>query len=646
MVSLLLFRRGWRISKNSSTLLCRSRSYTTPRKVSKPLRILFCGSDDFSVASLQALHSLSQDVPSLIRSIDVMCRPPKPVGRGMKILQQVPLFHAAEALGLQIHQRDTFSGWDIPMPDGENINLMIAVSFGLFVPPRIIRAAEYGGLNIHPSMLPNHRGSAPLQRMIIYGTKSTGITLQTLDDKKFDHGMILAQKRVRIPSPNSITYPELLEYMTPQAAEVLVAGIQNQVYVPPLIDVGQGTYESNLSPDQLIHAPKILKEDRHINWLRDDAVMRITRRHRALGPMYSMLHVDKDEVRRFVFHDFEVVDRPAAVAEMVSKWRTGRWFVNNSKRMTTSKDISGNQESIHDGSSLPSLTTADGKRVSNETEKELLAAWQASGKGARSQNDETAFASFLAFREKRLSQGATDIPPKQSVFHMIDEASSGDKVPIFYVEDGEAIIVAIKDAGLRIKEITVEGDKRKPASAAMRRYRKRGMWKLQFRPMSDGTYRWFAEHNPAFSSDREREKHYQWRESLSQDRKEDEEDREIWFQIREDKRRENDLRRQRKERASGNWKEELKVVKEQKRLKRRAAENEEKEREKIKEDLKRDDWSPLLLERHREFFPEAAVEARQERLREREEKHRQMVKKTQGAEEESNGKDEEKGKET
>ncbi|KAF8865020.1 Formyltransferase [Acephala macrosclerotiorum] len=643
MVS-LLFRGGWRASKNPAILLCRSRSYNTIRKISKPLRILFCGSDDFSVASLQALHAVSQYDPALIRSIDVMCRPPKLVGRGMKTLQQVPLYHTAEELGLQIHQRDTFSGWNLPTPDGENINLIIAVSFGLFVPPRIIRAAEYGGLNVHPSMLPNHRGSAPLQRMIMYGTKRTGITLQTLDDKKFDHGMILAQRPIRIPSPNTITCPELLEYMTPQAAEVLVAGIKDRVYVPPLIDVGKGTYESRLSPDQLIHAPKISKEDRHINWLRDDAVTRITRRHRALGPMYSMLHVDRDNIRRFVFHDFEVVDRPAVIAEMAVKWKTGRWFVNNGKKSRGEDVFKYRQDSDH-GSGLPSLTTANGERVSEKEEQELFAAWQASGGYAKSQIDERAFASFLAFREKKLAQGDTDLLPKQQVYHMVDDASSGDKVPIFYVEDGEAIVVAIKGAGLRVKEITVEGDKRKPASAAMKLYRKRGMWRLQFRQMPDGTDRWFAEYNNSYSSDRERKKHYDWLESLSQNRREEEEERELWYQIREDKRRENDLKRKKRERASANWKEELNVIKEQNRLKRRAVENMEREREKIKEDLKRDDWSPLLLERHKDFFPEAAVEARQERLREKE-KHRQMLKESESVEGDKGSEGGEEGKKT
>ena len=73
-----------------------------------------------------------------------------------------------------MHERDTFTGWEVccfttsltlkkianskqlPTPSDEPINLIVAVSFGLFVPPRILRSAKYGGLNIHPSLLPKY----------------------------------------------------------------------------------------------------------------------------------------------------------------------------------------------------------------------------------------------------------------------------------------------------------------------------------------------------------------------------------------------------------------------------------------------------------------------------------------------------------
>jgi methionyl-tRNA formyltransferase len=57
---------------------------------------------------------------------------------------------AGKELDLNVHQIDTFTGWTPPQP----FNMVVAVSFGLLVPPRILNAAKYGGLNVHPSMLP------------------------------------------------------------------------------------------------------------------------------------------------------------------------------------------------------------------------------------------------------------------------------------------------------------------------------------------------------------------------------------------------------------------------------------------------------------------------------------------------------------
>lgn len=100
----------------------------------EPLRILFCGSDDFSIASLKALHEEHQKEPGRIASIDVVCRPGKRVGRGLKKIREgdlfnrtvrlrfcrlipdrsiVPIKAAATQLSLPIHEIDTFTGWTV-----------------------------------------------------------------------------------------------------------------------------------------------------------------------------------------------------------------------------------------------------------------------------------------------------------------------------------------------------------------------------------------------------------------------------------------------------------------------------------------------------------------------------------------------------
>ncbi|KUJ15683.1 uncharacterized protein LY89DRAFT_647570 [Mollisia scopiformis] len=633
MMPLLFIRNAWRPSRFPSSLLHQGRFYAT-KKISKPLRILFCGSDSFSIACLQSLHAESQKNPDFIESIDVLCRPPKLTGRGMKVLQQVPIYEAAKNLGLTIHQRDTFAGWDLPTPDGESISLIIAVSFGLFIPARLIRAVKYGGLNVHPSMLPNHRGSAPLQRLIMTNAKTTGVTLQTLDTQKFDYGIILAQRKVHIPRAASITYPELLDHMTPRAAQLLIDGMRDRVFIPPLINKGKGTYESRLPPDQLVHAPKITKEDRHINWHRNDSLTRIDRRHRALGPLWSILYVGENITKRFVFHDFEMVERPTAINQMVRKWRTGRWFMNSVEKSDPDNTASFHSQLSDDGSSQSAATLN-----AHQTDEESFDTWRASGEYKSDQTEDEAFASWQQFRERQLAR-ENEASSGQNVYHMIDTVTNGEMAPVFYIEDGHAIIVAVKDGAFRVKEITVEGDQRRTAAAAMKRYRKRGMWKLQYRPV-EGIDRWFAAYNPRYTDTFSRD---EWIKTLSPEQREEEEDKDLWALIREEKREERKLleglrepvrlarslepeERAREEHMTKEERKRLKNdIKEQKRLKRREADELFKERNQIKEDLKKADWSPLLLEKHREFFPEAMAEARKERLRERKEKDREIAK--------------------
>jgi len=287
------------------------RRYST--RSSLPLRVLFCGSDEFSIASLRALNAEHKQNPGLVESIDVLCRPGKPIGRNLKHIREAPIKAVAQELDLPVHERDTFTGWQLPSPSGEPINLIIAVSFGLFVPPRILKSAKYGGLNVHPSLLPKFRGPAPLQHTIIAGEKYTGVTLQTLDDKTFDHGIILDQTPFPgfpLPSGHKCTYQELLDFVTPKAAEMLVQGVRNCVFVPPLHDVGVSGRTGNLN-----HAPKITQKDRQIQWDIPNAAIDIARRYRALGRLWTETYDVEHQKKRILCEGIEEVDIEEALQQ-------------------------------------------------------------------------------------------------------------------------------------------------------------------------------------------------------------------------------------------------------------------------------------------------------------------------------------------
>ena len=281
-------------------LACHTTRRWSSSRTSDPLRILFCGSDKFSIASLQALHHEQQAQPDFIKSIDVVSRPPKRFGRGLKLLREVPIVDAARSLHLNLHQIDTFTGWQPPEPDNQAINLIIAVSFGLFVPPRILNAAKYGGLNVHPSMLPDFRGSSPLHHTLLHGLSRTGISVQTLDSKKFDHGVILAQTPkpgIDIPNPDEITVEELTDFLAPKGAEMLLQVLKDRRYVPPL--EGISSTEAGWKHVLMRMAPKLTTEDRHINW-KTWSASEILRKQRAIGPLWNHINTESPFGRRRV----------------------------------------------------------------------------------------------------------------------------------------------------------------------------------------------------------------------------------------------------------------------------------------------------------------------------------------------------------
>lgn len=348
----------------------------------EPLRILFCGSDEFSCASLRALHKLQADKPKLIKSIDVLVRPGKPAGRGLKRIATGPLFTLAEELGLPIHKRDTFTGWELPPPGhvrhhetGEVVkhpaayensnrqpfNLAVAVSFGLFVPPRVLRSLRFGGLNVHPSMLPDLRGPAPLQHALLCGRSHAGVTLQTLHEKDYDRGSVLAQTPwPGLPVPEGCDVRQLQDVLAERGAELLVGALERRLYVPPLEHVGWRPTDDDVARGLLRDAPKVRKLDSMVDWAcwawgRDRTLYPgggwtaadLARRFRAVGVKlpregntgmwtHAITHKSPHE-KRLILEHVEAVECPEILRETVLLIAQGRlsgpapWLVEQTR---------------------------------------------------------------------------------------------------------------------------------------------------------------------------------------------------------------------------------------------------------------------------------------------------------------------------
>ncbi|EEY14329.1 methionyl-tRNA transformylase [Verticillium alfalfae VaMs.102] len=165
------------------------------------------------------------------------------------------------------------------------MNLIVAVSFGLLVPPSL-------------------RGPAPLHHTLLLNRPFTGITLQTLHESKFDHGTILSQTPLPgIPVPPGTNLQALHDIVTPPAAEMLVQGLRNGVHVPLLKPVGWTPSQRDLAT--LRHAPKLTKQDRQVRW-RAWAADDFARRETVLGPLWSELQTRRGR-KRVIFEGLEAV---------------------------------------------------------------------------------------------------------------------------------------------------------------------------------------------------------------------------------------------------------------------------------------------------------------------------------------------------
>ena len=208
----------------------------------------------------------------------------------------MPIKHVAtNELNLPTHTIDTFTGWTPPA----HISLVIAVSFGLFVPPRILTHAQYGGINVHPSLLPHLRGPAPIEHALLKAHTHTGVTIQTLHPSHFDHGTILAQT----PPPGvSIAHRpsahDLQDRLGTLGANMLIQVLTERRYLPPLQDVGWAAHlvthkETDPELDQrqspvFDHAPKLTKKDSFVNFS-TTTLPHLLNIHAALGQSWCIL---------------------------------------------------------------------------------------------------------------------------------------------------------------------------------------------------------------------------------------------------------------------------------------------------------------------------------------------------------------------
>lgn len=152
------------------------------------MKIIFMGTPDFAVASLQALIDSDNDV------FAVFTQPDKPLGR-KQIITPSPVKICAEKNNITVYQPDSLKG-ALAKEKIRLINpdLIVVAAYGKILPVEILKMPRYGCINVHASLLPKYRGAAPIQRAILNGDSQTGVTIMQMDEGLDTGAMLLAKK--------------------------------------------------------------------------------------------------------------------------------------------------------------------------------------------------------------------------------------------------------------------------------------------------------------------------------------------------------------------------------------------------------------------------------------------------------------------
>ncbi len=155
------------------------------------MKIVFMGTPDFSVPTLQELIDSEHEV------VAVVTKPDKPKGRGNKVVC-TPIKEVAIAHNIDVYQPNKLREEDF-MQTMEEINpdVMVVIAFGQILPKRILDIPKYGCINVHASLLPKYRGAGPIQWSIINGESETGITTMYMD-VGIDTGDMIHKQEVKI----------------------------------------------------------------------------------------------------------------------------------------------------------------------------------------------------------------------------------------------------------------------------------------------------------------------------------------------------------------------------------------------------------------------------------------------------------------
>ncbi len=252
----------------------------------RSLRIVFMGTPDFAVASLESILNTNYNV------VGVITAPDKPAGRGRK-LQESPVKKFAVSKGLKVLQPTNLKDQAfIEELKALEPNVQVVVAFRM-LPKVVWDLPKFGTFNLHASLLPQYRGAAPINWAIINNETKTGVSTFFLDEK-IDTGAMILQKEIDIAPEESVgeLHDKLMELGSGLVVETL-----------ELIENGNLTPTPQPFDELLKDAPKLNRENTKINW--DDSLDQIYNLIRGLNPYpaaWSILFNDNKEEKVKIYH--------------------------------------------------------------------------------------------------------------------------------------------------------------------------------------------------------------------------------------------------------------------------------------------------------------------------------------------------------
>lgn len=213
------------------------------------MRILFMGTPDIARESLDNLYNEGFEICGVVTA------PDKPAGRGMKIISS-PVKEYAIKKNLKIFQPEKIVNNNEFKDEIRQLSpdLVCVVAYGVILPKSFLKIPPLGCINLHPSMLPNYRGPAPIQWAILNGDNKTGVTIMYLNEK-MDAGDIIKQQEVEIEENE--TTGELWDKLSKIGSNLLVETVKN---------IDSGKIERTPQPEEFTLAPMLNKEMAKINW--------------------------------------------------------------------------------------------------------------------------------------------------------------------------------------------------------------------------------------------------------------------------------------------------------------------------------------------------------------------------------------------